>query len=110
MKKKLFLDDWRQVSDVYPKADESEFDVVRSYQSFVHYIKENGLPEFISFDNDLGFDVRRRKISLSGFEAAKWLVEQSGFNLKGLTYKVHSSDPNAEEKITELLKKSIDTE
>jgi hypothetical protein len=110
MSKKLFLDYFRFPLDIYPELDENEFDIVRSYDDFVDYISKNGVPDFISFDNDLGFDVRRRKISLSGFEAAKWLVEQSGFNLKGLTYKVHSSDPNAEEKITELLKKSIDTE
>jgi hypothetical protein len=110
MKKKLFLDDWRQVSDVYPKADESEFDVVRSYQSFVHYIKENGLPEFISFDNDLGFDWKHGKKHPTGYDGAQWLLEKSGLSLTGLKFKVHSSDPYAGEKITELLKKSIDTE
>lgn len=52
--KKLFLDDVRTVSMVYPNASDDEFDVVRSYQEFVEYIMDNGLPDYISFDNDLG--------------------------------------------------------
>ena len=103
MKQKLFLDDRRFPLDIYPEQDENEFAIVRSYDDFVDYISKNGLPAFISFDNDLGFDVRRRKISLSGFEAAKWLVEKSGLDLKGLAFKVHSSDLQAHIKITELL-------
>lgn len=35
---------------------ESEFDIVRTYDEFVSYITENGLPSYISFDNDLGLD------------------------------------------------------
>jgi hypothetical protein len=107
MKKKLFLDDWRQIRDVYPNADENEFDVVRSYQSFILYIKENGLPEFISFDNDLGFDWQRGKKHLSGYDAAQWLLEESGLSLRGLSFKVHSSDPSARFKISELLKPNV---
>ena len=75
---KLFLDDFRFPKDVYPEAEENKFDIVRSYDDFVEYIEQNGLPEFISIDNDLGFDVKRRKISLSGFDAANWLVQESG--------------------------------
>ena len=42
---------------VYDKSRESEFDIVRTYDDFVAYIVKNGLPDFISFDNDLGLDV-----------------------------------------------------
>ena len=41
---------------VYDKAMEAEFDIVRTYHDFVAYIQTNGLPHFISFDNDLGLD------------------------------------------------------
>lgn len=54
--KKLFLDDVWTLSKVYPKDLESDWDIVRNYQDFVSYIKRNGLPHFISFDNDLGLD------------------------------------------------------
>jgi hypothetical protein len=104
---KLFLDDFRFPKDVYPEAEENKFDIVRSYDDFVEYIEQNGLPEFISIDNDLGFDVKRRKISLSGFDAANWLVQESGLDLTGLTFKVHSSDSNAVKKITAFLNTSI---
>jgi hypothetical protein len=38
------------------KSREDEFDIVRNYQDFVAYIRRNGLPAFISFENDLGLD------------------------------------------------------
>lgn len=50
----LFLDDLRHVKMVYPDREESEFVIVRDYQDFVNTIQRNGLPCFISFDNDLG--------------------------------------------------------
>ncbi len=37
---------------IYDKLVEPEFDIVRTYKDFVDYIKRNGLPDFISFDND----------------------------------------------------------
>ena len=54
--KKLFLDDLRTIDMVYDPSMENDFDIVRTYEAFVDYIKLNGLPEFISFDNDLGLD------------------------------------------------------
>ena len=41
---------------VYDKSEESKFDIVRTYDEFVNYTKSKGLPNFISFDNDLGLD------------------------------------------------------
>lgn len=43
--KKLFLDDVRTIDMVYDKSMESAFDIVRTYNEFVDYIKSNGLPE-----------------------------------------------------------------
>jgi hypothetical protein len=55
---KLFLDDLRTVQMVYPDRQEGDFVIVRTYESFVQCITDWGLPEFISFDNDLGEDER----------------------------------------------------
>ena len=54
--KKLYLDDLR----VTPEG----FDRVYNYTDFVEYITQNGLPNFISFDHDLGEDE-------SGYDCAK---------------------------------------
>lgn len=44
---KLFLDDVRNPPD-------DTWVVVRSYDEFVNYIEKEGVPDFISFDHDLG--------------------------------------------------------
>ena len=100
--KKLFLDDIRTIEMVYDKSLESEFDIVRSYEEFVAYIKKNGLPEFISFDNDLGLG-QNGAVALDGYAAAKWLVYESELDLRNLRFKVHSANPVAAEQIRGLL-------
>ena len=87
---------------VYDKALESEFDIVRTYEAFVNYIKQEGLPKFISFDNDLGLDMNG-KVAPDGYAAAKWLVYESGLDLRDLEFKVHSANPVAAEQIRGLL-------
>lgn len=100
--KRLFLDDIRSIGMVYPKTFESDFDIVRSYDDFVAYITKNGLPDFISFDNDLGLD-NNGNLAPDGLAAAKWLVYESGLDLRNLDYKVHSANPVAAEQIRGLL-------
>ena len=100
--KKLFLDDVRTIEMVYYKSEEKDFEIVRNYDAFVNYIKENGLPEFISFDNDLGLD-SDGNVAPDGYAAAKWLVYESGLNLIDLNYKVHSANPVAADQIRGLL-------
>ncbi len=85
---------------------ESEFDIVRNYKDFVNYIEKNGLPNFISFDNDLGLD-ESGEVDPDGYAAAKWLVYQSGLNLRNLKFKVHSANPVAAEQIRGLLNNYI---
>ena len=92
---------------VYDKSMESEFDIVRTYDDFVEYIKENGLPKFISFDNDLGLN-ENGVIAPDGYAAAKWLVYKSGLDLIDLEFKVHSANPVAAEQIKGLLNNYID--
>jgi len=104
--KKLFLDDIRTVDMIYDKSLESEFDVVRNYDDFVSYIQSNGLPDFISFDNDLGLD-GNGDIALDGYAAAKWLVYESGIDLRNLKFKVHSANPVAAKQIEGLLRNYI---
>jgi hypothetical protein len=99
---KLFLDDIRTADMVYAAGVADEFIVVRSFDDFKAYITENGLPEFISFDNDLGMDVNGN-IAPDGYEATKWLVYRSGFDLINLRFKVHSANPVASVQIKSLL-------
>lgn len=100
--KKLFLDDIRTVDMVYDEAATEDFSVVRTYSEFVEYIQLNGLPDFISFDNDLGLD-EEGNVAPDGYAAAKWLVYESGLDLSRLKFVVHSANPIAAEQIRGLL-------
>ncbi|PKD17606.1 hypothetical protein APR41_05185 [Salegentibacter salinarum] len=104
--KKLFLDDLRTVDMVYDYIQISEFEVVRSYDEFVAYIQKNGLPDFISFDNDLGLN-ELGEVAPDGYAAAKWLVYESGLDLRELQFKVHSANPVAADQIRGLLNNYI---
>ena len=104
--KKLFLDDIRTISMVYDSSMETEFNIVRNYADFVSYIETHGLPNFISFDNDLGL-AKDGSVAPDGYAAAKWLVYDSGLDLTHLTFKVHSANPVAAEQIRGLLNNYI---
>ena len=104
--RKLFLDDLRTVDMVYPPDMIDQFDVVRTFDDFKAYIVTNGLPEFISFDNDLGLD-DSGEVAPDGYAAAKWLVYDSGLDMKKLQFKVHSANPVASEQIKGLLNNYI---
>jgi hypothetical protein len=98
----IFLDDVRTPDIIY-KTDCPEFVVLRSYHEFLHHIiNSKSKPAFISFDNDLGEDEKGR-ILPDGYACAKWLVYESGLDLKELKFNVHSSNPVAAEQIRGLL-------
>lgn len=99
---KLFLDDIRTVEMVYPNAKSDEFVVVRTYEAFIKHIQQHGLPNFISFDNDLGL-LASGSLAPDGYAAAKWLVYDSGLDLSSLSFRVHSANPVAAEQIRGLL-------
>ncbi len=125
MSKLLFLDDYREPIDcakyMYRKGVDckiyhEQWNIVRSYGQFVKWITENGLPEFISFDHDLG-DVEELKEDLpveewfdlennreyNGMDCAKWLVEYCMDNKLQLPkYAVHSANPAGTENIEGL--------
>lgn len=99
---KLFLDDIRDVNMVYKNLTNNDFIVVRNFHDFKKVILEKGLPELISFDNDLGLD-ENDVIAEDGYAAAKWLVYESGLDLQNLKFNVHSANPVAAQQIKSLL-------
>lgn len=99
---RLFLDDLRTVEMVYPDADPADFVIVRNYEDFVSSILLRGRPDFISFDNDLGLG-RDGEVAPDGYAAARWLVYDSGLDLRGLRFHVHSANPVAADQIRGLL-------
>ena len=99
---KLFLDDIRDINMVYKKLTNEDFVIVRNFHDFKKVILEKGLPELISFDNDLGLD-ENNMVAEDGYACAKWLVYESGINLQNLKFKVHSANPVASQQIQGLL-------
>lgn len=87
--KKIYLDDVRTISE--------GFIGLRSFTEFITYIEANGLPDFISFDHDLG-------LQESGYDCAKWLVAYCLDNEMELQdFVVHSQNPVGKQNITSLL-------
>lgn len=90
-KYKIFLDDIRDPPD-------SSWTVARSYDAAVALL-EQGWPEMISFDHDLGED-------RTGFDFAKYLVEldlDSGTMPVNFQFQVHSANPIGRQNIEGLL-------
>ena len=80
--------------------DDAPTDIVwvKTQSEFENYIKENGLPDLISFDNDLGVG------NGEGYDCAKWLVEYCmDNNLELPDWYVHSANPVARENIENIL-------
>lgn len=103
---KLFLDDIRNVNMVYKKLTNNDFVVIRNFDDFKKVILEKGLPELISFDNDLGLD-ENDNVAEDGYACAKWLVYESGIDLLNLKFNVHSANPVASQQIQGLLNNYI---
>ena len=83
---------------IEPDTEKCEVYWVKTQSEFEKYIKENGLPDLISFDNDLGIG------NGEGYDCAKWLVEYCMNNNVHLPeWYVHSSNPVAQENINQLL-------
>lgn len=93
----MYIDDERTPST------SMEFIVVRSVQEAKEYIKENGLPRFISFDHDLGDGTP------TGYDFAKFLVDSlldqctDVYVPEMFGYNVHSANPPGAENIKKLL-------
>jgi hypothetical protein len=125
---RLFLDDLRIPTDcpkthymifrcVDLKIYHEEWDIVRSHGQFVNWVTNNGLPDIISFDNDLGDDTNLKGVlpieewfdvdnnrEYTGYDSAKWLVNYCiDNNLKLPEFVVHSANPVGYENIKGLL-------
>jgi|LWDU01.1.fsa_nt_gi hypothetical protein len=108
---KLFLDDVRVPYDVFKMTinpiyeNNEDWVIVKHYYEFVSYIKENGIPDFLSFDHDLSFDHYlsenqegdidyNNMEEKTGYDCAKWLVQYClENNLTIPDYYVHSANP-----------------
>ena len=96
---KMYLDDLR--------TPIIEFDfVVRNYDSAISVIKKHGVPNFISFDHDLGVDSTGVPLK-SGYDLVKWIIKNDLENKYliplDFTYKVHSQNPVGKRNIISLL-------
>ena len=96
---KLYLDDVRDLPD-------DSFTLVRSYEEAVLFVKDNGIPPFISFDHDLGCD-EIGNILKNGYDFAKWLVDMDIENIhkfpNNFTFDIHSANPIGKNNIKSIL-------
>ena len=99
IKTKLYLDDIRN-----PKSD--EFMIVRSFEEAVKFVENNQIPEYISFDHDLGTDINGWLLP-TGYDFAKWLIEMDLDNIyqfpNNFQYNVHSANPIGKHNIETIL-------
>ncbi len=93
--KRLFLDDIRQ-----PPGD--GWHLVRSHDEFVRWVMENGVPDEVSFDHDLGDTSDPER---TGYDSAKWLGRHCVENCLPLpVWRVHSANPVGRENITQAMR------
>lgn len=110
----LFLDDVRMPADVagyiVPLSLRSIYlrqgwVIVRSYEAFVQYILENGMPGMISFDHDLDAQSERGNPSgiMTGYDCAKWLINHiEYYHLSLPVILCHSMNPPGKRNIEVL--------
>lgn len=115
----LFLDDIRQPEEAFSYTNNAiyinkKWLVVRSYDEFVKFIEENGVPHTVSFDHDLAdihytqeeiipYDSYKEK---TGFDCATWLINYCMDNKLQLPTGVliHSMNPIGSENIKSLFR------
>lgn len=125
--KYLFLDDIRVPSDVTwmyigngkacHESHGAPWAIVRSYNEAVQWVSENGFPDVISFDHDLGYEefdttesgmivVTNAAEEKSGYDFAKWLVEHdmdTNTMPASFSFTVHSKNPQGTINIQTIL-------
>ena len=75
-----------------------EFTWVRTFEEFTDYIMQNGLPDLVSLDHDLGKGLKK------GAECAHWLKQYCVENgLKLPKFYAHSANPNGRAEINATL-------
>ena len=86
MSYKVFLDDIRMVTDIYPKAIDGEWLVIRNVTDFKKIIETMGIPDYVSFDNDLGDSMEEGK------DVVKWMVYEKELDIHKMEFTVHSAN------------------
>lgn len=80
--------------------------MARSVEEAQNLIMKNGMPEYISFDHDLGVDEMYNLLP-DGYDLAKWIIkqviEEKLFLPLRFTYTVHSMNPVGAENIRRLM-------
>ena len=107
----LFLDDERFPKNVtWIDLPAQNWQIVRSYDEFVKFIENNGIPVFVSFDHDLSADDQGKVPGshpfkeMTGFHCAKWLVEyclDNGHKIPN--YLAHTMNPIGRENIISIM-------
>ena len=103
---RMFLDDVRDPSWVYPQLDSSNWIVCRSFDEAQAVMEDLGWPEWISFDHDLGDD------EASGFDLAKHLINwdlDTHSMPPNFHFEVHSANPEGAANIRNLLSNYLAT-
>lgn len=95
--------------------------ILRSYKEFVDWITQNGIPDEISFDHDLGMEhikyyfnngghenppdpLKANFKEKTGYDAAKWLCQYCWENGLPLPkWDIHSANPVGRDNIKQLL-------
>lgn len=96
--KKIYL----CIDDIRTPATEKEWTIVRSYDEAINFIQNNGVPNFISFDHDLGLNLDGT-IAKSGYDVAKWIIEAALDERITIPFNVHSANPVGKKNIESLL-------
>jgi hypothetical protein len=124
----LFLDDFREPSDaanyMYSKSLQERYRkepwrVARNYAQFVDLVESEGVPDFVSFDHDLGDEhyllanarfadwynyYKDGDREFTGYDCAKWLINYCiNNNYKLPQYAVHSQNPVGRDNIVQYL-------
>ena len=97
----LFIDDER-----FPPDDGREWVIVRSSEEAIEYVRTRGIPDFISYDHDLGgYDTAMRFI--------RWMIDcylEDTFDTFPVNYTIHSQNPIGALNIKDLLDGFIQAE
>ncbi len=131
----LFLDDERNPADVTWVAiyNHAPFEVVRSFDEFVNFITQFGIPDFVTFDHDLADTHYKAMANVevepgqkckiwmpdeegglnmsvdygtekTGYDCAKWLVDFCiDTGTKFPKYMVHSMNPIGKKRINDYI-------
>ena len=98
----LFLDDIREPVQYY----NIDFKVARTYDEATDLVLKYGLPQFVSFDHDLGDTSEQEK---TGYTFAKFLIDYMLDNdiYVPFNYHVHSANPVGKKNIESYLENAF---